>query len=316
MRKLFRKYFFAAIMANVALATSLAPGPVSAQRAADSSRSAPVDIVKAYLRATQARDWRAVYGYLSSLDRRVRDERTFLRSQERFDGFALDFAKSFASNMNIWVIEQNLTETKARLEVGYRAPTGDEISRQLLDWNPEKLNALSLSEQAVLIAAWDKVKKSGAAITIEGREPLNLIRESDGWKIFLDWRSHHRVIFKTSQKTSALLAVNFLRNDLLVKSEEPFQIDFRVTNRGDRDVVVKLVHLFEPRHIENQVDMIACGSILPLRLRAGETQAIASSYLLRGRFPARSQIGIIYDFNLVSKPEKQSLSALKSAKGM
>lgn len=315
MRNLFRKYFFAAIMANVALATSLAPGPVSAQRAPDSSRSAPVDIVKAYLRATQARDWPAVYGYLSSLDRRVRDERTFLRSQERFDGFALDFAKSFASNMNIWVIEQQLSGTKARLEVGYRVPTGDEISRQLLGWNPEKLNALSLSEQGALIAAWDKVKKSAAAITIEGRETLNLIRESDGWKIFLDWRARQHVVFKTSPSSPALLEVNFLRNDLLVKSEEPFQIDFRVTNRADRDVVVKLFHVFEPRHIENQVDMIACGSLLPLRLRAGETHEISSSYLLRGRFSNRARIGIIYDFNLVSKPAQQPV-ALKSGKGL
>lgn len=304
-----------AILIATALASCFSPADLPAQPAAlEPSRAAPIDIVKAYLRATLAHDWQTAYRYISSIDQSVRDEKTYLRSQETFAGFALDLAKRLTAEMEVWVIEQKLASTKAQSDVGYRVPTGDEISTQLLDWNPDKLNALTPSAQAALLEAWEKLKSSGKMITIEGRESFALVSEKDGWKIFLDWRSHHRVAFKTSRPRPAELEVKFLRNDLLVKNEEPFQVDFKVTNRTDRDLVVKLSHLFEPRRMEKHIDMIACGSLLPLRLRPHETQAISSSYLLRGNLPARAQLAIIYDFALAPRAAKQKLSQLKEAK--
>lgn len=298
-----------------AFATFFSPADLHAQPAAvEPSRAAPIDIVKAYLRAIQARDSQTAYRHISSIDKGVRDENTYIRSQDNFSGFALDFAKRLAADMEVRVIEQKLGSTKGRTEVGYRLPAGDEISSQIVDWNTDKLNSLSVTEQAALIAAWEKVKNSGKPITIEGRETFDLVLESDGWKIFLDWRSRHRVAFKTSLPRRAELDMKFLRNDLLVKNQEPFQIDFKITNRTDHDIVVKLNHRFEPRRVEKNIDMIACGSLLPLRLRPRETQEISSSYLLRGNLPARPQLAIIYDFDLMPRAEKQQLSHLKETK--
>jgi hypothetical protein len=271
----------------------------------ESLRAAQIEVVKAYLQAIQARDARSAYRYISFADRSVRDEKTFVRSQENFTGFALTLAKRLAGNINVWVTEQKLGAANARLTVGYRLPTGDEISSQLYDWNPDKLNALSGAEQKAVLEALEKVEKSGRMIAIEGREIFDLVLEKDGWKIFLDWRSHHRIVFKASQPQAAQLAVKFLRNDFLVKNEDPFQVDFQVTNRSNRNTYVKLDHLFEPRRLEKNIDMIACGSLLPLRLRPGETQQISSSYLLRGPLPAKSQLAIIYDFRLLPGTAKK-----------
>lgn len=315
MIRTFHKNIWPAILLAAASATFFSPAGLHAQQVAvEPTRGAPIDVVKGYLQATHARDAATAYRYISNVDRAVRDTNAYIRSQDNFSAFALDLAKRLAADMEVWVIEQKLGSTKARLEVGYRVPTGDEISPQLFDWNTDKLNGLSPTEQAALIAAWEKVKKGGKVIAIEGRETFDLVLENDGWKIFLDWRSRHRVVFKTSLPRPAELEVKFLRNDLLVKSEEPFQVDFKVTNRTDRDIVVKLNHLFEPRRMEKHIDMIACGSLLPLRLRPQETQEISSSYLLRGNLPARAQLAIIYDFDLVPKAEKQKLSQLKEAK--
>lgn len=315
MIRTFHKSIWPAILLAGASATFFSSAGLHAQQAVvKPARGAPIEVVKSYLQAIHARDAGTAYRYISSLDRNLRDENTYLRSQETFTGFALDFARRLAADMEVWVIEQKLGSTKAWLDVGYRVPTGDEISRQVFDWNPDKLNALSAAEQAALIAAWVKVKKDGKPTTIEGRETFDLVSENDGWKIFLDWSSHHRVTFKTSRPRPAELEVKFLRNDLLVKSEEPFQVDFKVTNRTNHDVVVKLNHLFEPRQMEKNIDMIACGSLLPLRLRPQETQNISSSYLLRGNLLARAQLAIIYDFDVVPRAAKQKLSWLKEAK--
>lgn len=295
--KTFRAASICALFVAVALIASFA--------LADSRpRAAPLEVIKAYLQAIHARDARAAYRFISAIDRSVRDENTYLGSQENFGGFVLDFAKRVAADMNIWVIEQKLGGEKAVLEVGYRLPTGDEISPRLHGWNPEKLNTLSPAAQAALIEAWETARKDRRPITVEGRETFDLVREKDGWKIFLDWRSRHRVVFKAFRTQPAQLAVEFLRNNFLVKNEEPFQIDFKVTNRGNRNMVVKLDHIFEPRRLEANIDMIACGSLLPLRLRPGETQAISSVYLLRGQIPPVAPLAIVYDFRLLGGAPK------------
>jgi hypothetical protein len=315
MMRTFHKNFWAVLLLAAASATLLSPAEFYAQPAAlEPAQRAQIDVVKHYLQAIHARDAGAAYRTISFLDRNLRGEKTYIQSQDNFSAFALDFARRLAADMEVWVIEQNVGSTKARLEVGYRVPTGDEIAPQLFDWNTDKLNSLSAAEQAALIAAWEKLKKNGKLITIEGRETFDLVLENDGWKIFLDWRSRHRVVFKTSQARPAELAVKFLSNDFLVKSEVPFQVDFQVANRTDRDIVVKLNHLFEPRRIERNIDMIACGSLLPLRLRPQETQNISSSYLLRGNLPARTQLAIIYDFAFAPRAAKQKLSQVKDAK--
>ena len=295
-----RKTLWSAIVMVGAFAVFFPLADLDAQPLFEAPREAPIHVVKAYLRAVQARDFEAAYRYISSIDRSVRNKNTYLRSQEHFNGFALDLSKRLAADMKVWVIEQGTGSTKTRFEVGYRLPTGDEVSTQLLNWNPDKLNALSANQQTAIVEALEKVKQSGKMITIEGRASFDLVLEKDGWKIFLDWRSRQRVVFQSSQPQPAQLAVEFLRNDFLVKSAEPFQVDFRVSNRTDREMIVQLNHLVEPRQIEKNIDMIACGSRLPFRLRPQETQDTSSAYLLRGSLPEGiREVKLTYDFRIL-----------------
>ena len=308
MRRMFVQHSLATIAMGVTLAALITPA--RAQSPGDFRPAAPLDIVKSYLQATRARDFDTAYGYISIADRRVRDRNTYLRSQESFKGFALDLAKRLAANLEVWLIQQKSGLPGTQLEIGYRAPTADELSSQLFEWNAKKLNAASSTQQSALLEALSKLERSEKAITIEGRETFNLIREKEGWKIFFDWRSQHRVLFKSSQPGAQDLAVRFLRNDLLVKSEEPFQVDFQVTNRTNREVVVKLNHLFEPRTVAKSIDMIQCGSLAPFRLLPHETQEISSAYVVRGAL-SKVPLAIIYDFNLARPPARKTLTAAR-----
>lgn len=266
--------------------------------AVELSRATPIDIAKGYLRAIQARDTTTVYRYISSIDQGVRDEKTYLRSQETFGGFALQLAKRLAVDMEVWVIDQKKDSRKARFELGYRVPTGEEISSQLFDWNLKKLNSLPESKQRRLIKSLEDLKRSQKMVTIQGQETVDLIREKDGWRIFLDWPSRSRVIFKTIKPASGELEVNFLRNDFLVANNEPFQIDFTIKNRSPHTIVAKLNHVIEPHRLEKNLAMIACGALLPLRLRPGETQEVSTSYILGSDLAPKTQISITYEFTL------------------
>jgi hypothetical protein len=148
-------------------------------------------------------------------------------------------------------------------------------------------------------------------VTLEGRETFQLVREKDGWKIFLDWAARTRVVFKLRVPRSGELEVQFARNDFLVEMNHPFQFDFTVKNRSARPIVVRLDHVVEPRRFVNNVEMIACGSLQPLRLEPGETREVWSSYILSG-VSARSRLSIVYQFGLT--PRKDEMPASRPAR--
>jgi hypothetical protein len=267
--------------------------PVLPHRSAEK----PLEIIRAYLKAIHARDFQTAYRYISTTDKRVRDEITYLGSEANLSGFALELAKKLADEMEVWAVAEKLGVSKARYEVGYRVPTADELAAQLHHWNPDKLNALSPGEQHRLREAVGGIKSRGPTISIEGRESFELVLERDGWKLYLDWPSRTRVVFKARPSRIGYLEVQFLRNDLLVKIDDPFQMDFTVKNLTDRDLTVRVDHRFEPRQFAEYVDMIACGFLAPFRLASREKLAISSNYLLRRPLPKSSLLSIIYNFS-------------------
>ena len=140
----------------------------------------PFDVVKAYLKASYARDYQTAYRYISSRDQLVWDEKSYASQSGSFTGFALELAQTLAASMEVWVIEKQLSPDLAHYKVGYKVPTADELSSLLFDWDPDKLNALSRPRQEQLLQTLGKVKKDGKMIMIEGQETFDLISDR-GW---------------------------------------------------------------------------------------------------------------------------------------
>jgi hypothetical protein len=264
--------------------------------AASQPSAQALDVVRAYLKAIHARDSRSAYRLISAADRKIRDEQTYVKSQESLAGFALLLARQLVADMEVRVLEQDLAVPIARVDVAYQVPTGDELSARLFDWNSQKLNRLAPAEQKQMVADLTELKRRGKMVLIEGRETFHLVREKTGWKIALNWASRSRVVFKPRVPRGDKLEVQFRRNDFLVGMDEPFQVGFRLKNRSARPIVARLKHKVEPLHLTDHVEMIACGSLAPVRLEPGETRELSSSYIL-GNVPAQSRIAIIYDFS-------------------
>ena len=262
----------------------------------------PIDVVKAYLKANYARDYQNAYRYISSQDQLVWNEKSYASQSEGFTGFALELAQTLAASMEVWVIEKQLSSNRAHYKIGYRVPTADELSALLLDWEPAKLNALSRPRQEQLLETLGKMKKDDKMIMIEGQETIDLVADKGGWKVFLDWASGIRITLKADSAPSTEVEARFVQNELMVKKDEPFQIDLKIKNRSKRPIVARIVHHVEPRDMENHIDMIACGALGPLALQPGDVQQISSAYLIRDGIQAGEKIGITYEFKLESLP--------------
>src|SRR5262245_13429790 len=269
----------------------------------------PIDVVKNYLKARYARDYQNAYRYSSCRDQVVWNEKSYASQSESFTGFALELAKSLAENMEVWVIEKQVSSGRAHYKIGYRVPTADELSALLFDWDPDQLNALSRPRQAELLESFGKMKKDSKMIMIEGQETVDLVSDEGGWKLFLDWASGIRVTVKVDSASSEVEA-RFVQNELIVKMDEPFQIDLKVKNRSTQPVVARIVHRIEPREMENHLNMIACGALRPLALQPGDVQQISSAYLIKDGIRAGEKIDITYELKLESFPPNRLANSI------
>jgi Cytochrome c oxidase assembly protein CtaG/Cox11 len=264
----------------------------------------PFTVVQSYLKASYARDYQNAYQYISSQDQRVWNETSYASQYGNFTGFALELAQTVAESMEVWVIEKQLSSDRAHYKIGYRVPTADELSSLLFDWDPDKLNALSRPRQERLLETLGKMKKDGKMIMIEGQEAFELVSDKGSWKVFLDWASGIKVTLKADSAPSTEVEARFVQSELIVKKDEPFQIDLKIKNRSKRPIVARIVHHVEPRDMENHIDMIACGALRPLALQPGDVQEISSAYLIKDGLATGTKIGITYEFKLEPLPAK------------
>lgn len=266
----------------------------------------PLQVVKAYLRASYARDYREAYLYISSLDRRVRDQNSFVRAQGSFSGFTLELAKKLAEDMELWVVEKQISSDRARYKVGYRMPAAEELSSLTFAWEPGKLNSLPPAGQKQLLQTLEKIKKDGKMIMTEGQETFDLVSDQGSWKIFFDWASGIKVTLKADSAPSNELEARFVQSDLIIKQNEPFQIALKVKNRGQRELVARIVHHLEPEETIDYVDMVACGALAPLVLRPGDEREISSAYVIRDGVRPNTPLAITYEFKLEPVSSKRA----------
>jgi hypothetical protein len=258
-------------------------------------REEPLEVIKAYLKASYARDSAAAYRYISSRDQQVWDESSYVSQYGNFTGFALDLARKLADNMEIWVMERQADAERVYYKIGYNVPAADELSSLLFDWDPDKLNALSPPQQQELLKTLERTIKDGKMITIKGQESFNLIADQERWKIFYDWASGTKVGVKITLPPSAGIDVQLLNSEFLVKREEAFQVVLKIKNRNQQAVLARIVHGVEPADMADSIDMIACGALRPLTLEAGKVQEISSAYVIKNAGP---KIAITYEFQL------------------
>jgi hypothetical protein len=287
---------FVAAVFSLLIAAVLYFQPVGAK----SPQMEPIDVVKAYLKASYARDYRNAYRYISPQDQLIWDEKSYASQSGSFTGFALELAQTLADSMEVWAIDGKKGSDRAHYKIGYRVPTADELSSLLFDWDPDKLNALSRPRQEQLLETLRKMKNDGKMIMIEGQETFDLVSDKNGWKVFLDWASGIKVTLKADSTSSDDVEARFVQNELIVKKDEPFQVDLKIKNLSKRPIVARIVHHIEPRQMENQIDMIACGALRPLELQPGDVQEISSAYLIKDGPAPGSKLGITYEIKLES----------------
>ena len=258
----------------------------------------PLEIIRAYLRATLARDYVKAYQFISSADRRVWDERSYALQSGSFSGFTLKSATKLAEDLELWVIDRQSGPHQARYRVGYRLPTGDELSSRLHDWDQNRLNGLSRGEQERLLEQLARSRSYPKRVTIAGEQTIDLVSDQSRWRIFHDWASGVSVTFKLALPPSGEIEAQFLTSKFIVKRDETFQTNLKIKNLSKRVIVASIAHRIDPHEGENKIDMLMCGALQPFTLEPGAEQEFSTAYLLSEKARPGMPLAVTYEIAL------------------
>jgi hypothetical protein len=256
----------------------------------------PAQVVQGYLRATYARDYVGAYRYISAADQRVKDLNRYAQQRGAFMGFALEASRKFASFIEIKPVQKQLAPDLIQSVVRISVPE----SAQLFNLDPRRLNAMSVDERKQLIESWEKKKRDGSLEMIEIEEKLDLVKEGDEWRIFLNWSAGVKIPFRLALANAANLEASLSKSEVVVQPGDLFEIFLKVKNRSGQPIVARIGHLVEPREVTNFLDFVECGFLLPITVQPGKEQEYSARYLLRGGLPEDiHQLNLTYDFRLL-----------------
>jgi hypothetical protein len=259
----------------------------------------PALVVQGYLRATYAKDYLDAYRYISIADQRVKDVNRYAQQRGAFMGFALEAARKLASFIEIKEIkpaQKQLAPNRIQAvsKVGLAEPAF------LFNMDPWRLNSMSVDERKQLLESWEKKKRDGSLQMIEIEEKLELVKENDEWRIFLNWAAGVKIPLRLVLSNAADLDASVSKSEVVVQPGDLFEIFLKVRNRSSQPLVARIGHLIEPRDVTNFLDFVECGFLLPVSLQPGKEQEYAARYLLRGNLPEGvQQLNLTYDFRLL-----------------
>src|SRR4249920_3951374 len=220
----------------------------------------PALVIQGYLRATYARDYIEAYRYISAADQRVKDLNRYAQQRDAFMGFALEASRKLASFIETKPAQKQLAPNRiqAVTKVGIPEPA------QLFNLDPRRLNAMSVDERRQVIESWEKKKRDGSFEMIEIEEKLDLVKEGDEWRIFLNWADGVKIPFRLELANAGDLDAALSKSEVVVQPGDLFEIFLKIKNRSGQPVVARIGHLVEPRDVTNFLDFVECGFLLPI----------------------------------------------------
>lgn len=260
----------------------------------------PAQVIRAYLRATYARDFANAYRFISAEDRSVRDINRYIQQRGAFSGFTLDVGKRVSESIQISVVKMEESANRAQVEIRYNVPDPKKIAPIVFNWDPFRLNALPAGERSEILTALEKWKNDGAIEMREGREKFELVKEGNEWRVFLNWADGVSIPLRVDLLKARDLDVRLSKNEFIVQPGDLFEISLKIKNSTREPVTVRIGHLVEPQDIADYLDFVQCGFLLPVTIAPGKEQEYSGTYMLRASIPEGvRQLKLNYDFRIL-----------------
>jgi Cytochrome c oxidase assembly protein CtaG/Cox11 len=259
----------------------------------------PVMVLSRYLKASYARDYKQAYRLISAKDQQLKPEMVYVRERGAFTGFTLVAARKVAETIAIEPVNITQSGERTKIRAALKLPNAENLSPLLMDWDEEKLNALTAAQQRKILAAIDELSRTGRMKMIEGEEEFALVKEDDGWRLALDWNAALRISLAAIVPPNGLIQAEPVTRETVVTSSEPFRVTYKVSNRSHNALRTRIVHKVEPQELSPYLDIVECALLLPTLVDAGQHAEYSTTYLVRGDLPENARkFNITYEFKI------------------
>jgi len=144
----------------------------------------PNKVLDDYLDALLNGRFEESYSYLSAEDKAVKDLKSYLKENETTDS---PLAQVIASKVSYRTLKLEKSEKKATADVEITLPDFGSIFADVM--GAALKSAFSGETQKEMEKILAKKFESGEVPLTTKKETFQLVKENDGWKVFLDWKS-------------------------------------------------------------------------------------------------------------------------------
>lgn len=280
---------------RVLSATVLALVTLLTQTAAAGDREEITAVLGAYVKALYARDFRAAYEQISSVDQRLKDVHSYSRERGEFRDFALQAARAVTQSVSVSVLKLAIDQGRAVVNIKASVPDALKLNTLMLDWDSERLESLSAAERKTLLDTIDRRRHEKSISMVTGDETFNLVKEAGGWKVFPNWAAGVKLTFQPAIPPSSPVEIKIEQTEVASRPGQVFRVAMKIKNTGKQTLSTRIGHLVEPQELRDYLDLVDCGFISPVRLQPGKVEEFVTTYLLRGTLPeAVRQLSVTY----------------------
>jgi hypothetical protein len=248
------------------------------------------------LLAVYARDFAEAYRYISLEDRQIKDQKLYVQQKGAFTGFSLEATKKLAEFVEIHYDQRRLAPDRIQAVARVKAPDPGKLAALLLDWNTYALNTLPPTERKKIIVALERAHRDGALPMTDREEQLQLVKEGDQWRIFLNWAAGIKIPLSVQLPKGSDLDVSLSMSEVVVQPGDVFAVSLKIKNRSTRTIIAAIDHIIEPSSLADALDLAECGFLLPVPIEPGE-HVLSGRYVVRWTIPEGVRgLSLTYEF--------------------
>lgn len=239
--------------------------------------SSPGHVMKAYLKAVYAQDYRDAYQRISQKDRKYKSEAEYMRENQPFSGRALELTRKLADVIEWSEIQSEIHGNEALVRFKMKLPNANapELQKVFFEFDARRLARLTEKEERAIEKKLMLMEKRGELPQIEGEDSLKLIREQGGWRVLAEWSQAIPVKFNAEVKEGLAWEFRPIQETVLAKPGETLQAVYKVKNLSSRPLTAKARHQDEPKDLADKyLEVIQCFCFIQQTLAPGEEKEL------------------------------------------
>jgi cytochrome c oxidase assembly protein Cox11 len=90
-----------------------------------------------------------------------------------------------------------------------------------------------------------------------------------------------------------------LTKQTVVRPGDVFTVEYRVKNQSGKMLTTRIVHRVQPAELRQQIDIVECALLLPVKMPAGQDAEFSTTYMVRSDLPDDAKkLDITYEFQI------------------